>query len=183
LRRFDIPDITARASFVKIFPKSLRMIINDMCSALCSKDKEVLQDSLGGIIVLLRQKRKEVKKAIKIIAENIKYRTEADLSMFLSVFNNIVKDNPEYLDDVILSDVGCGLNRLISETDADDDDSENDVHKKEMCRTSCVELASTLRRYFLLKNCKIPDFVEEWELISQDSNEVAEIRNAWRSCI
>jgi len=181
LKEYHIPDIMAKASFVKVFPDTLQKIINDICIGLFSKDEEIISDAIAGIMVLLRQKCDGINKIISDISQNIKCRTETDLYRLISIMNTIVCDYPEYIDNVILENINIGLHELIKETVIDEESTEKDTHIRQICRKYSVELSSSLKKYYQKEKIEIPEFINEWEKISHDANEVVEIRNAWIS--
>jgi len=78
-----------------------------------------------------------------------------------------------------LSNICFGLNELITETIINDDCIDEEIHTKQSCRRNSVELTSSLKKYYLSRKIKIPDYILEWEKIAHDQNEVSEIRNAW----
>jgi hypothetical protein len=179
LKQYHIPDIMARASVIKIFPKTIASIITDLCDGLYSKNEDIIPDAIAGMMVLLRQKCNGIEKIIEVISQNIKCRTDIDLYRFISIMNTIVCDYPEYINDTIMNDVDFGLYKLITETVIDNESTDKDTHSKQNCRRHSVELASSLKKYYTSKKIAIPNSIIEWEKIALNPNEIVEIRNAW----
>ena len=177
LKEYNIPDIMAKASFVKYFPDTLKEIITNICEGFYSKNEDVISDAIAGAIVLLRQKCKGLDIIVRIIGENIKGRTTLDLYRFLLIMNTIISDYPEYINNTILADVGFGLEKLVTETKIDDECTDKDIHTRQFCRKHSAELALSLKKYYQIKKIEIPYYIIEWEKVIHDVNEVMEIRN------
>jgi hypothetical protein len=179
LKEHNIPDIMARASFIKYFPNTIKEIITNICDALYSKDEDIIPDAIAGTMVLLRQKCKGMNRIVRGIGENIKGRTTLDLHRFLLIMNTIVSDYPEYINNAILADVGFGLKKLAMETKIDDECTDKNIHTRQICRKHSAGLALALKKYYQIKKVEIPDYITEWEKVINDVNEVVEIRNIW----
>jgi hypothetical protein len=141
LNKYGIPDIMARASFVKGFPSLLKNTINDICSGLYSKDEEIISDAIAGTMVIIRQKSKGINRIIHDISQNIKYRTDVELYRFLSIMNSIVCDYSEYVNKIILENIEFGLQKLITETILDKESTDKETHTRQInraCHIFCV---------------------------------------------
>jgi hypothetical protein len=184
LRDHNVPDYMARASFIKIFPTRLKDLIEDICSALISKNEKIIPDVIGATIVLLRQECDGIDTVLKIISENIKYRIEVGMARFLPVINEIIRYYPDRITVELLSNIEYGLSHLIIETVVADDDTEKEVHTKLICRKKSAALAAILKNYYSRNKNETPQCIEEWEKIALNPNEISEVRNAWKnSCI
>jgi hypothetical protein len=181
LKKYYVQDIMARAVLVSKIQDTKENIITDICNGLYSKDEDIIHDAITAVMVLLRQKCENIEKIISVITLNIKCRTDIELHRFILFMNTIVCDYPEYINEIIMNDIGFGLHKLVTETVIDKESTDKDIHSKQMCRKHSVELASLLKNYCFAKKLIIPEFITEWENVAHDPNEVAEIRNAWLS--
>jgi len=179
LKNYGIPDIMARASYVKYSPSLLENTINDIRDGLFSKDEEIISDAIAGTKVLLRQKLKGMEGIIIDISQIIKQRTDIELYRFISIMKYIISDYPEYINNIILENIEYGFNKIITETVLDKESTDKETHTKQINRQYSVELASYIKKYYQSKKITIPDYIKAWEAIALDVNEVAEIRNAW----
>jgi hypothetical protein len=181
----ELPDykmkyLTARASFLQLFPNNEIELLSGIENALLSHDEDEIYDALNAIIVLLLQENKNLTILISLITQKIKFRTEICLNHFIDTVTIIVKKHKHYLDKIIIDDINIGLKYLLEELEINNDDTEH-LYEKLYCRISGIKLFLALKKYFMENDCEIPEYMKKWEERCLGRNEFSEIRNTWRN--
>lgn len=180
---YNIGNHAARASFIRMFPESEQVLFSDIENSLVSNSEEQYSDALNAILVLARQNNEYITRIISLISQRIKFRSEFCLSKSMNVFYRIIKSYPQYLDDSIIGNLNIGLENLLSESDLENEDSIEDIHRKAQCRIDGIWLLLALKDYFIANNCEIPAYMKTWEDHCLGKNEFSEIRNSWLNYI
>lgn len=179
LKEYDLPDLQAKASLIKLLPQFKDEITETIRINLFSKDQEKILDALNTLSILSEQKNIEIKEELEYVAQNIKCRTEIDLDRFIILIMIILRNQPELISQVILSDLEIGLSFLLDESKINRDDTKEEVHNKLLYRQSSSKLLVQLEDVLKKENKPIPNYIERWKESCLDINEFSEIRNIW----
>jgi hypothetical protein len=176
---YNIGDLAARASFMKLFPELEEALVFDIESALLSKIEDRYSDALNATIVLIRQNNERIGRIVLLISQRIEFRSTVCLDKSLSIFYTIVKMHAQYLNDDIIKNLNTGLSHLLDETTIKDNDDIEDIHKKTKYRMEGNKLLCLFKKYYRENNYKIPSYMKAWEESCLDENEFSEVRNSW----
>jgi hypothetical protein len=179
LSEYGIPDLEAKASFLKIFLNNEKDIYRQIRETLYSKDEDKILDAVNAVIILAINVNQDVTDLLKIISELIKIRTGIGLDIFINSVYVILKRNHQFITDDILNDLSIGLLYLKNELYIKNDDSIEIVHEKLITLCSASRLLITLKKYYVEQNKNVPQYITDWENMCLDINEFSEIRNIW----
>jgi hypothetical protein len=180
---YNIDNLAARASFIKLFPESEDILISDIENALLSKSKNQFYDALDAIIVLVRQGNTRINNAVLLMSQHIKFRSKTRMNKSMGIFCAITKMHLMYLNDTIIENLNIGLSYLLGETIISDEDAIADIHQKIQCRMSGIRLLLSLKDYYAKNNFETPAYMKVWEETCLDKDEFSEVRNSWLNYI
>jgi hypothetical protein len=181
LPKYKMGDLAARVSFLKLFPDNERDILTCIENALLSQEEEKMLDALNSIVVLLRQNNENVCILISLISQIIKIRSGKCFDRVLDIASIIVRLHSNYLTETIIDEINIGLKYILNESEINDEDDNEHIHKKMICRIEGIKLVLSLKKYFILNTLEIPEYMREWEERCLDKNQFSEIRNAWKN--
>jgi hypothetical protein len=176
---YNISNLTARATFIKLLPELEEALISDIENILLSKTEERFSDALNAIIVLVRQNNTHTGSSVSLLSQHIKFRFKTCLSQSMNVFYTIIKMHSAYLNDTVIENINIGLNYLLNETVIKDEDAIEDIHKKIQWRMNGARLLLSLKDYYIENNFEIPTYMKVWEETCLDKDEFSEVRNSW----
>ena len=179
LSEYGMPDLEAKVSFLSVFPNKRQEIYDKIKLQLYSKNEENILDAVNAISVLAIFKKENTSELVKIVAENIKNRTEIALDRLISSITVILRHNKKLITDSILNDLQIGFEFLYNEILIAQDDTEENVSEKLLIQRSASYLLVALKKFYLEQNRSIPPFIIKWEEMCLDVNEFSEIRNVW----
>jgi len=179
LSYYDMPDLEAKVSFIKIFPDIKTDVFSNIHKQLYSNNKKYIFDAINAVLFLATQNN-DISMLIEDISQNIRNRTKYQLNNYINAINNILKNNSDLITNRVLEDLSIGLSYLIDEIVIIGDDSDEIIHKKLSLKQSASYLLVQLKEYYLKqKKCDIPQYIIDWETNCLDVNEFSEIRNIW----
>jgi hypothetical protein len=180
LRVYDMPNLEAKASFIKVFPQDKNDLYAEISRQLYSKNKDEILDAVNAISVLVEQYQENINYLIENVSENLKCRTEISLYRYIDSIGVILDKNSKLLTNKILNNIQVGFEFLYDEICINNDDTEDDVQKKLVNQRSGSHLLVALKKHYT-ENLKedLPGYITKWETKCLDTNEFAEIRNIW----
>jgi len=180
LAGYGMPDLEAKAAFSKIYTKKDQSLYNEINKKLFSKSESDILDAVNAVSVLIINKISDVTFLVEAISENIKYRTEVELDIFIDTIWVVINNNSQIITDKILKNILLGMEYLIKEIDILEDDPDEIIHNKLLIKRSVSRLLPSLKKFYLEeKKCDIPQYIMDWEKKCLDVNEFSEIRNTW----
>lgn len=169
----------ALASCYNLLPEKQGLIYSSIYENLFPKTDDEVLDSIRSIVELLKLKVQKVEKFVLVASEQLRCRTEIGLSRYIDLMSIVSKEYSEYLSNEILNNIRIGLVHLMSETNINKDDSDEDVSKKYSNRVVVAKLVIALDSYYKDNGMEIPNYINDWKDICLNENEFSEIRNVW----
>lgn len=179
LSLFDMPDLRAKVSFLKLFPKSKDSLFDKIHKQIYSNNEDYILDAINAILFLIN-KNMCISFLIGDISQNIRSRTKYKLGAFIDAINTIIHGNDKLLTDNVLNNLSIGLSFLLDEVKIDRNDTNEMVHNKIEIKTKASVLLISLRDYYLKQGVTdLPKYIADWETMCLSVNEFSEIRNVW----
>jgi hypothetical protein len=86
LSDYNIGDLAAGASFMKLFSESEKVLVSNIENALLSKIEDRYSDALNSTVVLVRQNNQRIDRIILLISQHIGFRSSVCLGESLNTF-------------------------------------------------------------------------------------------------
>lgn len=184
-REYGLPGLEAEAASIHIFPDQKSEIYNRINEALLWNQPNVQRDALKAIAKILLNKDYTFENAVDFDATSMlsQYLTwcptnsiHLALWIIIRILNNSSAVFLKNLETATLR----RLDRLLTNTAYDNDNSElNFDEKLEVRRISSI-LASALWTYYSSQGLPLPDIIERWRAACLSPDEFSEIRNPWK---
>lgn len=175
----------ARIASIGIFPEKRESIWNEMRRKFYSHDPSVSGNAFLGIAILLLMKKDanfdlDVAQILFPLTNCIKDRSFSSLYSAFDIFEYILTELPEALNEEYINDALLGLELIQSESDPLDTHSHISGHDRLKYRQAAMRLASAFYKYYKMKNIEMPSVISEWKEKATSENEFWEIKNEWR---
>lgn len=179
LEDYDFPDLEMKVSCIDIFSDMKNDILTSIYNKLCSKNKEKIFDAINAILILSEREKIDISKLLECVSQSIRIRTEVELNRFIDLISIILRNNSNFYTTININDIEIGLSYLINESKILEDDTDEDVHNKLLCRRSIARLTIILENIIKKRKEVIPKYIKDWKDSCLDKNEFSEIRNIW----
>jgi hypothetical protein len=185
LDEYEIPSLRAHVALLNIFPDDKFHLYSKIEGAISSNDHYNIVDAIEAIWTITKSDnactfgKSDIASSLILVSQQIKWRRKLGLISSLNLMSNIVDITPQYLSDILLSDMLIGLSFLIDESDPVNAETDTDVANRLEYRKQSAYLAYRLYKYFSNKGENVPKAIADWKIICTSSNEFAEIRNEW----
>ncbi|WP_319505572.1 SIR2 family protein [Bacteroides graminisolvens] len=180
LSEYNMEDLEAKSSFIRIFPESKRSLYKEINKKLYSKNEDEIFDALNAVLVLVEQRYEDTSILINSIIENIKNRKEPGLDKYIETLNELLSTNKSLFTEEVLSELQIGFEYLYDEISIQKGDSEEDVHLKLLKKSRASRFLVTLKKYYIEElEIELPTYISQWEELCLNVDEFCEIRNIW----
>lgn len=186
LYEYDIPCVATHAASLRVFPEQKQDIFDKIELAILSKQKEKIRDGYDAIyqVFILHNAEKiaEIPNDIyAYIVSPIKWRHSPGLTNAMGLGTSVLNDFPEAIMKESLPDILFGLNSLVEETGLQSQLSPEDISERLDIRSCAVSFAYALHNYYSRKDLSIPETLQKWKSICNDTEEFSDIRNKWEN--
>ena len=118
------------------------------------------------------------KECLEILCQQIMWRHQESLESVINIVNSALIKKVLLLSDGMERNLRYGLENLYIESQITDKDSTDIASTKGSIRIAAFRLASTLQNYYYEQSLEIPKQISDWNSLSTNMDEFAEIRNA-----
>ncbi len=185
LNEYGIPTLKTEITHLHLVPESKDELLSEIQDAISSEDQSEIVDALNAILsAILSPNRSfysedQIYDLLSLVTQQIKWRRKVSIASSLNVISNIVEKSPNYLSNKILSDVSIGLKYLLDENIQKKDENGTDIDFRLIYRKNAAHLAYKLYVHYKKNKIKVPKIIRDWEIVCNDPDEFAEIRNEW----
>jgi hypothetical protein len=185
VRDYGLPCLTAEAACLHIYPDQTRDVYKRINEALVSNQDDIRKDGLNAIAKLILDSKNDVvsseeSEPISMLSQYLTWSPTRSISSALWIVIRILRNLPDRFFHGLEAATNGRLNRLLADTAYDSDNPDlNFDEKLEVKRTSSI-LAATLWKHYDSQGLPIPEVIEKWHEVCLDTNEFAEIKNAWK---
>jgi hypothetical protein len=176
---------TARVASLILFPEEHDSVEERIKRNCLSNDDDVLHNAFMAIytwIIYYKDKLVETipDNLICPLIECVKWRYPNGIRYALQSLNLIIKEASEFLVEKDFEEICIGLEMLQFETEPLNKNSNFEIFEVKMdVRKHTARLAYTLYQYFNDQRKEIPQSLDTWKSICENSEEFVEIRNQW----
>lgn len=184
-RKYGLPILVAEAACLHIYPDQKAEIYDRINEALISNQDNIEKDGLKAILKIIRNSNDAEAVSVEtepasMLSQYLTWCPTHTISSALGIIVRILKELPTSFSPSLEAATQRRLNRLLSDTAYDSDNSSlNFDEKLEVRRISSI-LAVTLWSYYNSRNLPLPEVVESWRVICLSPDEFSEIRNPWQ---
>ena len=187
VREYGLPCLAAEAACLHIYPDQKADVYSRINEALISIQDNIERDGLRAIAKIILNGNDVDTSSVEpdpasMLSQYLTWCPTHSISLALWIIVRILKKTPTSLSHSLELATQRRLDRLLTDTAYDSDNSDlNFDNKLEVRRISSI-LAATLWRYYKSRSLSVPESVVKWRKTCLSPDEFAEIRKAWRDC-
>ena len=182
LSDYGVPAIRLESACLHVFPEQKERVLSKIEIELADDENEVVNDSLGSILIIVRRykselKPSEFKKVLNSLGQVVRLSGLQNMPNVLKTISELVTNNPWAFTSELERYTLVGIQKIARNTSVTADTQ--DSSQKLAVRQQAASLAYELWRFYSGKGEPIPSVISEWKTICSSSGEFAEVRIQW----
>lgn len=185
MREHGLAVLEAEAACLHIYPEQKVDIYNRIAEALISNLDSTEKDGLRAIAKIIFNGIDAGTSSVELdpasmLNHYITWCPTHSISSALWIIVRILKNSPNSFSNSLESTTQRRLDRLLTETAYDNDNTDLDFDENLEVRRISSILAAALWSHYRSRGLSVPGVVKKWREICQSPYEFSEIRNTWR---
>ena len=182
LSDYGVPALRLESACLHVFPEQKERVLSKIEIELAADENEVVNDSLGSILIFVRRykselKPSEFKKVLNSLGQVVRLSGLQNMPNVLKTISELVTNNPWAFTSELERFTLVGIQKIARNTSVTADTQ--DSSQKLAVRQQAASLAYELWRFYSGKGEPIPSVISEWKTICSSSGEFAEVRVQW----
>lgn len=187
VREYGLPSLAAEAACLHIYPDQKADVYNRINDALISDQDTIQRDGIRAIAKIILDDNDAAAKSVEpdpasILSQYLTWCPARSISIALWLIVRILNSPSNGFFQSLKVATQSRLDRLLTETRYDKDNSDLNFDEKLEVRRISSTLAAELWTYYRLRNLSVPDVVKKWRETCLSPDEFSEIRNPWEDC-
>ncbi|WKU20215.1 anti-phage defense-associated sirtuin Dsr2 [Advenella alkanexedens] len=183
-RECGLPSLAAETACLHIYPDQRTDVYNRINEALTSDQNNIKGDALNAIAKIILDSNNAVENYIEpdptqMLSQYLTWCPTQSISSALWIIVQILKISPSSFSNKLEGAIQKRLDKLLSNTAYDGDNSYLSFDEKLEIRRLSSILSATLWSYYSSNGVSIPDVIEKWRQSCLSSEEFSEIKNPW----